>query len=136
MRNFFKSYFKRQEGATSVEFALISVAFISMLFATIEIGVYLFTWNSVQYSLEQATRYALVNEDATVEEVREYAISQMPSVLINSNDLQIQISYSTSSDIDFIELTGNYAYQVFGLVLPNGFSPSDDISVNVRMPVL
>lgn len=95
----------------------------------------MFTWNSLQYATEQATRYALVNEDAPVAEVEEYARSQMPPVLIDPDGLGLAIAYTTSSGIDFIEISATYDYQIFSPVLPGGLEIETDLTSNARMPV-
>lgn len=135
IQRLWSTYKNDERGATAVEFSLIAMAFLVLVFGIMELGRYMFTWNAVQYAMEQATRYALVNEDAPIEEVEDYAASQMPPVLIDPDKLQIQISYSTTSDVDFIELSGNYDYDAFGPILPDGLSLVGDINVNARMPV-
>ena len=48
------------KGATTVEFALVSLIFFSLIFATIEFGWYFFVSHTIQYATREGTRLALV----------------------------------------------------------------------------
>jgi hypothetical protein len=135
MKNFWRRYKTNEVATTAIEFALVGTIFLVMLLSIVELGRYFFTWNSLQYAMEQATRYALVNEGAPVADVEEYAVSQMPSVLVNPDDLSIEINYTNTSGINFIELAGTYDYKIFSPVLPGGLFIDSDLRVNVRLPV-
>lgn len=118
-----------------MEFALIATALVVLLLAIIELGRYFFTWSSMEYAMEQATRYALVNEDAPISAVEEYAISQMPSVLVDINNLSVEIIYTNESGVDFIELAGTYDYRMLSPILPDSLILNMDLNVISRMPV-
>jgi Flp pilus assembly protein TadG len=136
MKYFWGKYGRDSSATTAIEFALVGTIFIILLLSILEMGRFFFTWNSLQYAMEQATRYALVNEDAPISDVEQYAITQMPSVLVDPSRLSIEINYSGTSGVDFIELTGTYDYDVFSPVIPGGFFVDTDLRVNARMPVL
>lgn len=55
----------RQRGAAAVEFALVSIVFLSLLFGAIEFGRVLFYWNTTAEAARLGTRIAVVcNKDA------------------------------------------------------------------------
>jgi Flp pilus assembly protein TadG len=135
MQNFWHAYKNDTTATTAVEFALVGTTLILLLLSVVELGRFFFTWSSLQYAMEQATRYALVNEDAPISDVESYAISQMPPVLVNVNNLSIDIAYTNVSDVDFIELTGTYNYNMLSPVLPKGLLIDTDLRATTRMPV-
>jgi hypothetical protein len=51
---------KRQKGAVMVEYALISLLFIAMLFIVIEIGRWLFIWETLNEATRRGARIAAV----------------------------------------------------------------------------
>ena len=51
---------KYQRGATVVEFALVSVLFLTVLLAIMDFGRILFTWNAVAEATRQGARVAVV----------------------------------------------------------------------------
>lgn len=62
-------------GAAAVEFALVGLPLILLLFGTIECGQMLWTQNTLQFAVEQAARYAVVNPAATTSQIQSYAAS-------------------------------------------------------------
>ena len=70
-------YLKEENGATAVEFAIVSTIFLTLVFGIFETALILFTWNSLQDSLEKATRYALVHPDATSDELKQIVADSM-----------------------------------------------------------
>ncbi len=136
MKKFWKKFKNDETGTTAIEFAFVGTIFLVLVLSVIEMGRYFFTWNSLQYAIEQAARYALVNEDVATSVVEDFVVSQMPSFLVDPDSLTIQINYTNSSDVDFIELSGTYDYNIFSPVLPGGLFIDSDMRVSARMPVL
>ena len=55
-----KARYKRQQGLTTVEFALVGTVLFIVLFGLIEVGRLLFTWNVLDESTRRAARLAVV----------------------------------------------------------------------------
>ena len=62
MDNRLKKYFKSEKGTTAVEFSIISAALFASVFGIVEVGRIYWTWNSLQYAMEETARYALTHE--------------------------------------------------------------------------
>ena len=60
----------------SVEFALISPVFVAFLYGIVEFGRVLFTLGVLYFAAEEATRYSVVNYNATTTQIREVAESK------------------------------------------------------------
>jgi Flp pilus assembly protein TadG len=55
-----KNLLKNQKGATAVEFAIILLLFISLIFAIIEFGLYLFNKQVITNAAREGARYGIV----------------------------------------------------------------------------
>ncbi len=64
------------EGATAVEFALITPIFLLFLYGLLEFGRVLFTMAVLFFAAEEASRYSVVNYTATTTEIRQVAESK------------------------------------------------------------
>jgi Flp pilus assembly protein TadG len=56
---------QRQRGATTVEFALSLLIFLTFLLGVADFGRMLFTWNSANEAARAGARYAVVCDDTT-----------------------------------------------------------------------
>ncbi len=74
----FKRRLKRdQRGIAAVEFAFAAPVFILMIYAVIEFGRAVYTEGALAFATEEATRYATVNYNATVDELKTVASSKV-----------------------------------------------------------
>ncbi len=64
------------EGATAVEFALITPIFLVFVYGLLEFGRVLFTMAVLFFAAEEASRYSIVNYTATTTEIRQVAESK------------------------------------------------------------
>lgn len=64
------------EGATAVEFALITPIFLMFVYALLEFGRVLFTMAVLYFAAEEASRYSIVNYTASTTEIRQVAESK------------------------------------------------------------
>lgn len=69
---------RRRDGAVAVEFALVTPILLGLLFGTIEYGLTLFTYSSMQTAARDVTRQMAVNTLATTGAVAEIR-SRLPS---------------------------------------------------------
>jgi Flp pilus assembly protein TadG len=74
--------FGDRRGATAVEFAMVALPLLTMLFATVEFGMALRVKSTLQYATIQAARCAVVSPTlcGDQEEVSAYAHTQMQGV--------------------------------------------------------
>ncbi len=108
--------FKSESGAIVVEFALIAPILFSMTFGIVEFGRAAFTQGVLLYAAEEATRYAIVNYDATTDQVK--AVAESKFLLIDPAKIT---SFSVTAPIDPDDqtrlITVSLAYQ-FDFLLP------------------
>jgi len=128
------NYLKDQSGATAVEFALVAILFLTFVFGIIEAGRMFWTWNTLQYSVEQAARYALVNPDALSTEIEQVIISNMQGIQVNPNNMTATITTTTLSNINFIEINAEYSFTALTTILPDAFN-TVVLTADTRLPI-
>lgn len=124
----------KEDGATAVEFSLIAIAFLTIVFATMELGRYFFTMNSFQYAIENAARYALATENVTTDDVEDFLDEKLPEVMLTSGRATIAIDFNTISGVDFIEIEGVYDFDTFTPFVSNSWDALDIRAVS-RLPI-
>ena len=126
--NFFKRYRSEEEGATAVEFGLIGIPFLLILFGIMESGRMMWTMNGIQYAVEDTSRYAALNPTLGTADYQTYAAGKLQEMLVPSDDLQITSSTVTSSGVDFVEISASYDHAT----MLNGFLPAEFGSMTLR----
>jgi Flp pilus assembly protein TadG len=109
------------KGSTAVEFALVSVAFLSTIFGIFEVGRVYWTYNTMQYAVEQTARYYLVNTSSTNSQLTTYAQGQMGSN-INTGPLTISVAKTTTAGVNQVTITGTYTYAAIVPLLPSSWT--------------
>ena len=95
-----KNYGKNQKGSTAVEFALIAIIFITVLFAIMEAGRIFWTQNTLQYAIEVASRELLVDNSLSEAEVEAIAAQKIEEFFISSAPFSADVVLTTESDVD------------------------------------
>jgi Flp pilus assembly protein TadG len=116
--NIFCKYFRNRQGTVAVEFAMVAVLFLTFLFGIIEVGRVFWTWNTLQYAVEDTARYAIVHQSATNSDLVTYAAGRMAGIKVDTSKLSVTTANTTISGISFIEVTGTYAYKSIVPFLP------------------
>lgn len=130
-----KQWLKEESASTSVEFSMVGLGFIVMLVGVIEVGRLAWTSNVVDYAVDESARYAVLHQDATSNDVESYARNLLNSYYVPSTNLDITVSDTNSSGVDFIEIEGSYNFvSMTSGILPAAIS---EFSLNVtsRRPV-
>lgn len=133
MKNIF-GYSRAEDGATAVEFALIAIPFLVFIVGIYAAGIYLLTWNRMQYGTEVAARYASVHDDAVAADLEEIVIDSMSILSIDPDALTVGVEYTSLNGIDFAEVTSSYQFSLNLPLLPAEVS---DMSLQTiaRIPV-
>ncbi|WP_261842025.1 TadE/TadG family type IV pilus assembly protein [Aliamphritea ceti] len=88
----------KQKGLVTVEFAIIGSVFIIILFAIIEMGRFLYTWNILDEVTRRASRLAAVCPMSQVNDVRENAALDAPG-MASLNGTHVSIEYLNSNQV-------------------------------------
>lgn len=98
----------RDDGATAVEFAFVSVGFMIFVVGIYAAGLYFLTWNRLQYGTEVAARYAAVHDNTPVADLEAMIIDSMSIVSADPANLAISIADSTVNSRNFRTFTTTY----------------------------
>ncbi len=113
----FKRFWRDEKGATAVEFAMVSVLMLTMLFGTIELGRIFWTYNAVQSATELTARYFITHTSTADADLQTYAQTAMNNMQLDGSKLTITVTKSTTSSIKFIQLDSSYAYSPLGTLI-------------------
>ena len=110
------NFWRQNDGASALEFALVLPLFATMLFGTIHMGIAYYYAGSVQYALERTARLTMVDQDMSATQVQT-AFDNEVSVF---TDQSIVVNYSvdTSGDVPIAALNATYAYEVIVPFVP------------------
>ena len=97
-------------GTTAVEFGLLALPFIVLIFGCLQFGMIAWTESGMQYAVEQAARCATVNTTlcGTPSQIQQYAASQMTSTAVVAADF----TYVSTGCGNQVSVTINYPYMV------------------------
>jgi Flp pilus assembly protein TadG len=131
------------EGATAVEAALILPVFFLMIFGIIEFGTVFWQWNTMLLAVEQAGRYAMVNNascDMSCAESQMKAILTSASSSCSGSPAAGQICVSAvcsnpstctpTTSSTTMTLTAAYGYNIFGLAGPYTISSQGTVPLD------
>ena len=95
---------KDEKGATAVEFGLVALPFIMMLFGIIAIGLYFFTTFTLENAVEQASRQIRTGQaqqaNMTPDQFRTAVCSFLPGNMPCDSSIQVNVqSYPDSASI-------------------------------------
>lgn len=124
---------RNSRGAAAVEFAFVAPAFLMLTFGGIEIGRAMFLKASMQYAVEEAARYAMINTSATNTQIQNYAKG---SLFFTSqvNGMTIVSSSQTVSGVTYVTITATYAFQSLAPYLPFNVS-GGTLNAKARVPI-
>lgn len=136
IRKSFQLYKRDESAIAGVEFALVALPFLLMIFGVMEAGRLIWSVNGVQYAVEQTARYASLNSDLTNEDFQSYAEDQLSDMAVSTDTLDLQFSVVTSNGINFVVVDASYTYSAMvGEFLPSGFGDYD-FTTTARKPVI
>lgn len=135
MKYLFQKYKNDENGTTAVEFALISFAFLTILFSIIEMGRLFMVYNTFQYAVEEAARFALVNEDVTTNDLTTRILDEMELFFADREDITVgeDMFETSASGVNFVNVTGTYSYQTLVPFLPESWN-TFEMTAQTRLP--
>lgn len=78
---------KKEKGASAVEFALILMPLIVLIFAIFEFGIIFNNWIALTHAAREGVRLAAVDEDEVF--IKQEIVNRAPSVKIDPDDIVI-----------------------------------------------
>jgi Flp pilus assembly protein TadG len=132
INRFFRNVLKSRRGATAVEFAMVAPIFLIMVIGIFELGRAMWIKASMQYAVEETTRYAIVNTSATTSTLATYASTAYSSSGINITGATFTATQATTSGKTYVTISGSYSFSVIVPLVP---IPDMTLSAKSRIPI-
>ncbi len=121
----FKSFFKDNDGSTAIEFALVSIPFIMLLIAVIEISLMFTASSTLQAATQEAARLirtGQVQQSGTdPEEMFREALCEFSTVFVPCNQIQYEVISMDGGFSDYADYQPEYDDD--GNLESQGFTP-------------
>lgn len=130
------TYKRNQSGSTAVEFSLIAIAFLTILFGIMEAGRIFWTQNAIQYAVENASRAALVDSDLSEGEIEAAASDSLSDMMISGEEFDAVISYVDEDGTNFIEIEATYQYTAMITALLPASLSNIELEASTRRPLV
>ena len=122
-------------GAVAIEFALIFPVFILMIYALFEFSRVFWTENTLEYAVEEAARFAIVNSGASNAEIIAVAINNAAGLDVNNNNFNVVPD--TIGTQNFVTVNATYNFAVLFPILkvgPFNLTSSSRMAVVIPAP--
>ncbi len=123
---------RSRRGATAVEFALIAPIFLIMVFGVFEVGRAMWIKSSLQFAVEEAGRYAIVNTSATTTTVATYAQTRYTDSGLSATGVTFAATQDTTGGVTYVSITGSFVFSVQVPIVP---FPSITLNAKSRVPL-
>lgn len=131
VRSPIRNFTRDQSGATAVEFALVSSAFIALVLGICYVAIMLFNNLSLGWALSSASRLAEINKSVTQATIAQAVNAQLASM--NLPTATVQYTSSVSGGLRTAQITAGYT-QTYTLPLVSTFQINFSSSITVPQP--
>ena len=118
-------------GAVALEFALCLPIFLALIYGVFEFGRFFWTQSTMEFAVEEAARFALINPDATGNLI--VSVVEDKAAGLDAGRITVNITYEPNAAGTvaraFVRVTGTYNYApMIPLVFPNTGGGSIDFT--------
>lgn len=125
------SFVRDRSGATAVEFALVSSAFIALSIGICYVAIMLFNNLSLEWALANASRLAEINKSVTQTAIAQAVNDRLTSM--NLPTATVQYTSSVSGGLRTAVITAGYS-QTYTLPLVSTFQINFSANITVPQP--
>ncbi len=118
-------------GAAAIEFALVMPIFFVMVLGIMEVARAMWIKSTLQWAVEQTTRYALANPTANVDDLETYAVNRATHLNGAGPDNFTVVTPSPLNGVHFVEITASYA---FTTLMPITALPDMTLTAKSKFP--
>ena len=128
MRGWRRSFLACCRGATAVEFAIVAPLYLAMMVGVFELSRAMWIKASMQYAVEETSRYALVNTSASATTLQTYAESKLSDTGVGSTGM----IFTITADGTVADIQVSYSFETLTSLLP---FPSLALTAKSRVPL-
>lgn len=111
---------RNERGATAVEFALVAPIFLIFVIGIIDLGRLFYIKNVMQFTVEQTSRYAMVNPSATDAVLVTYAEDKAITMFNGIDFYSDRPIPEVVADITYRTITAEYTFQYMTPIITVG----------------
>ncbi len=101
-------------GVVALEFALGLPIFIAMVYGLFEVARIFWTLSTLEYAVEEAARFAIVNNTATATEIQQFVTDSAAGLDATQINIDVTFEQDTTGTgagtRGFVTVTGTFAY--------------------------
>ena len=105
-------------GAVALEFALGFPIFLLLVYGLFEFARVFWTENTLEYAVEEAARFAIVNSTATNAAI--IGVATNSAAGLNANDIDFSVTLDTIGTQNFVTVAATYNFNLLFPILPIG----------------
>ncbi len=111
-------FINARRGAVAIEFAFGMPIFLAMIYGVFEFGRILWTQNTMEFAIEEAARYVMVNPNATDAQI--VTIVEDKATGLDAARINVGVNFEQiGADNSVVDITGTYNYApLFPIVFP------------------
>ena len=91
---------RSRSGATAVEFAIILPVLVMTIMGFFELGMLLHVRSTLQFGVDKAARFAIVNQDSTASVLQTKVLDEI-SETMNTTGITVTVTSEVVSGVDF-----------------------------------
>jgi Flp pilus assembly protein TadG len=111
-----KVFLQCKRGVTAVEFAILAPVFLMITLSVFEVGRAMLIRGMLQYSVEEAGRFAMANPTASTTTVEAKAVASAPISLLTTDNFTV--TSAVSGTITFVTIDGTFTFSVLVPIVP------------------
>lgn len=123
MRRLLKCFWKAEQGASAVEFAMILPVFVTMTLGTIQMSIVYYQAGSVQFALEETAREVMVDPSMTFSQIETSIEEKVKS--LTAQDVYVTYSVDNSGPVAIAQVNAIFAIEVVIPFVPAFTLPFD-----------
>lgn len=126
----FSTLLRCDRGVAAIEFAIVSMVFISMVIGGIDMGRTFYVKNQLSHLADRASRTVLLDPDVSDATLTSFVQGEFTAG--DANQIAVTVSTETSGGIDYRVIRIDYPMTLF---IPNLTSNTFGLNVDRRVPV-
>ncbi len=118
-------------GSVAIEFAVLLPVFFALIYGLFEFSRIAWTQSTLEYAVEEAARYAMINPEASETEIS--AVANDNATGLDVALIEFGVSFDTLGGGEFVTVDGSYTFVPIVKLVGLG---EYNITSTVRMPII
>ncbi len=118
-------------GSVAIEFAVLLPVFLALIYGLFEFARIAWTQSTLEYAVEEAARFAMVNPTAEATKITDVANDRATG--LDAAEIQFTVTFETLGGGQFVKVDGTYNFVPIVKIVGLG---TFDITSTARMPIV